>query len=73
MYPLSEKNFFSGVVLTGAVQIGSLSLIGANSTVVPGVKIGKDCLIGAGSVVTQDIPDHVVARGNPARVIKVKD
>ncbi len=62
-----------GVTLTGAVQIGFMSLIGANSTIVPGIKVGDDCLIGAGSIVTQDIPDKAIARGNPARVIEVKD
>lgn len=44
--------------------------IGANSVVVPGVRIGKRCQIGAGSVVTKDIPPFSVAVGNPARVIK---
>lgn len=44
--------------------------IGANSVVVPGVRIGKRCQIGAGSVVTRDIPAFSVAVGNPARVIK---
>lgn len=62
-----------GAVLTGSVQIGSLSLIGANTTIVPGVKIGNDCLIGAGSVITRDIPDNAIVRGNPARVIKINN
>ncbi len=44
--------------------------IGANSTILPGVRIGKHSLIGAGSVVTEDIPMYSVAVGNPARVIK---
>lgn len=61
-----------GVVLTGMVKVGALTLIGANSTVVPGKSIGNNCLIAAGSVVTTDIPDHAVARGNPARVVKIK-
>lgn len=54
-------------------EIGAFSRIGANVTLLPGVKIGKNCLIGAGSVVTQDIPDNSVAVGNPARVIKSID
>ena len=54
----------------GGPVIGDFTRIGANSTILPGVKIGKNCLIGAGSVVTQDIPDHSVAVGNPAQVIK---
>ena len=42
----------------------------AEVTVVPGVKIGDGAVIGAGSVVTRDIPDHVIAAGVPARVIR---
>ena len=36
----------------------------------PGVRIGKNAVIGAGSVVTKDIPDNVVAVGNPCRVLR---
>ena len=42
--------------------------IGANSTVVCGVNIGKFALIGAGSVVTKNVPDHGLVFGNPARL-----
>ncbi len=42
--------------------------IGANSTIVAGITIGKYAMIGAGSVVTKDISDHTLAFGNPARV-----
>ena len=38
--------------------------------VVPGVHIGKNSVIGAGSVVTKDIPENVVAVGNPCRVLR---
>ncbi len=44
--------------------------IGAHSTILPGVRIGKNSLIGAGSVVVSDIPENSVAVGNPAKVIK---
>lgn len=54
----------------GGPVIGAFTRIGANSTILPGVKIGEHCLIGAGSVVTQDVPDHSVVAGNPAKVIK---
>jgi acetyltransferase-like isoleucine patch superfamily enzyme len=47
--------------------------IGANSTILPGVRIGKNALIGAGSVVTHDIPANSVAVGSPAKVIKTID
>jgi len=45
------------------------SSIGAGSVILP-VTVGANSLIGAGSVVTQDIPDNVLALGNPAKVIR---
>lgn len=45
-------------------------LIGANSIILKGVRIGKAAVIGAGSVVTQSIPSKVVVAGNPAKIIK---
>ena len=54
----------------GGVTIKSYSRIGANTTILPGVTIGKNCLIGAGSVVTSNIRDNSVAYGNPATVVK---
>lgn len=53
----------------GVVEIGDHSFIGADTTILPNVRIGEWCIIGAGSVVTKDIPPHCVAAGNPARVI----
>lgn len=44
--------------------------IGINSTILPGVTIGKNAIIGASSVVTKDVPDNAVVVGNPAKVIK---
>ncbi|MDQ2674556.1 MAG: N-acetyltransferase [Chloroflexota bacterium] len=41
--------------------------IGANSTVLPGVTIGRWAMVGAGSVVTRDVADHELVAGNPAR------
>ena len=54
--------------LCGNVHIGEGAWIGAAAVVIPGVKIGKWAVIGAGSVVVDDIPDGVVAYGNPCRV-----
>ncbi len=44
--------------------------IGANSTIICGVKLMKNCLIGAGSVVTKDVSVGKLAYGNPARTIR---
>lgn len=43
--------------------------IGANVTIVCGVTVGEGSLVAAGSVVTKDVPDGMLVRGNPARVI----
>ncbi|MBA5867380.1 MAG: oxidoreductase [Nitrospira sp. CR1.3] len=42
--------------------------IGANSTILCGITIGRYALIGAGAVVTKDVPDHALMVGNPARI-----
>ncbi len=52
------------------VHIGRNCWIGAGVVIVPGVAIGDCVVIGAGSVVTRDIPDCVVAVGNPCRVMR---
>lgn len=56
-----------GAVLAGNVQVGECTLIGANATVLPGIKIGRNCVIGAGSVVTSDVRENTLVKGNPAK------
>ncbi|MCF0057786.1 acetyltransferase [Dyadobacter sp. CY356] len=58
-----------GVILSGSVCVGENTLIGVGSIVAPGLTIGKNCFVAAGSVVTHNIPDGVIVRGNPARII----
>lgn len=55
------KEFQKTVISEGAS-------IGANATILGGIKIGKHALIGAGSVVTKDVPDNAIVYGNPAVV-----
>lgn len=52
------------------VHIGKNCWIGAGAVILPGVTIGDNVVIGAGSVVTKDIPDNVVAVGNPCKVLR---
>lgn len=52
------------------VRVGKNCWIGAGAIILPGVTIGDNSVIGAGSVVTKDIPDGVVAVGNPCRVLR---
>lgn len=52
------------------VTIGDNVWIGGNTVICPGVHVGNNVVIGAGSVVTKDIPDWVIAAGNPCRVIR---
>ncbi len=57
----------------GGATVEDFARIGANSTILPGIKIGRNSLVGAGSVVTKDVPENAVVVGNPARVIKTVD
>lgn len=52
------------------ITIGDNVWIGAGAIILPGVNIGNNTVIGAGAVVTKDIPDGVVAAGNPCRILK---
>lgn len=52
------------------VTIGNNVWIGGNVVINPGVSIGNNSVIGSGSVVTKDIPDNVIAMGNPCRVVR---
>jgi len=52
------------------VSIGDDCWIGGNSVICPGVKIGRGVVVAAGSVVTKDLPDMVIAGGNPCKIIR---
>ena len=52
-----------------ASHVKRCATIAANSTILPGITIGKGALVGAGSVVTKDVPDFKVVYGSPARVM----
>ena len=46
--------------------------IGANVSVITGVKIGNGAVVGAGAVITKDVPDYAVVAGNPAKVVRYR-
>ena len=51
------------------IDIGDNVFVGSNSTILGGVRIGKNVIIGAGSLVNKDIPEGSIAAGVPAKVI----
>ncbi len=59
-----------GAVIAGRVVIGAGTFVGAGAVVLPERRIGRNTVIGAGAVVVKDLPDHCIAVGNPARIIK---
>jgi acetyltransferase-like isoleucine patch superfamily enzyme len=50
--------------------IGKECNIGAQSMILPGVRIGDHCVVAAASVVMKDVPPHSLVAGNPARIIE---
>ncbi len=69
-HPIDPSIRASGCQFAASVKIGKCCWIGAGSIILPGVTIGDGAVIGAGSVVTKDIPEGVVAVGNPCRVLR---
>ena len=69
-HPIDAQMRNTGIEYAYPITIGNDVWVGANVTILPGVTIGSNVVIGAGSVVTRDIPDGVVAVGNPCRVMR---
>lgn len=69
-HPVHPDSRNSGYEYGIAITIGDNVWIGGNTCILPGVTIGNNVVIGAGSVVTKDIPDNVIAAGNPCRIIR---
>lgn len=65
--PALRENFYQ---FNMPVRIGRNCWLGAGAIILPGVTIGDNVVVGAGSVVTHDLPDNVVAVGNPCRVLR---
>ena len=69
-HPLDIEDRNAGLELAHPITIGNDVWIGGNVCILPGVTIGDGSVIGAGSVVVHDIPPHVVAVGNPCKVVR---
>lgn len=69
-HPLDSEQRNRGLEYAYPITVGDNVWIGASVTVLPGVTIGSNSVIGAGSVVNRDIPEGVVAVGNPCRTLR---
>ena len=56
-------------LVVAKITIGEDAFVGARAFVMPGIKIGARAIVGACSVVTKDVPENVVAAGNPCRIL----
>ena len=59
-------------IKTVPLKIGDNVWIGMNAVLLPGISIGNNVAIGANAIVTKDLPDNVIAVGNPCRILKEK-
>jgi acetyltransferase-like isoleucine patch superfamily enzyme len=57
----------------GEVIIGDEVMIGANSTILPGISIGDRAIVSAGTLVHKDVPEGAFVGGNPMRIIYTKE
>ncbi|MFV5912531.1 acyltransferase [Bacillus cereus] len=57
----------------GEIAIGNEVMIGANVTILPGVKIGDGATVSAGTLVHRDVPSGAFVGGNPMRIIYTKE
>lgn len=69
-HPILPELRQQGYQYNAPVHIGKNCWIGAGVIIVPGITIGDNVVIGAGSVVTKDIPNNVIAVGNPCKVLR---
>lgn len=69
-HPIDTEQRNLGLEIALPITVGDNVWIGTNVSVLPGVTIGSNVVIGAGSVVNRNIPDGVIAAGNPCRVIR---
>ena len=63
----------AGSITGGYVELGDFAAITLGVTVFDRTKIGKNSVVGAGSLVVKDLPDNVLAYGNPAKIIRKRE
>ena len=75
LYTLRNYNekLYNQLEVFGDIHIGNNVYLGQGCYIMPGVIIGSNSIIGAGSIVTRDIPENMLAVGNPAKVISSID
>ena len=69
-HPVDAQERKTGLELAGPITVGKNCWIGGGAIILPNVSIGDNTTIAAGSVVTKDVPENVVAAGNPCKVIR---
>lgn len=69
-HPIYAETRKSGLEFALPITIGNDVWIGGSSVINPGVTIHDGAVIASGSVVTKDVPDHVIMAGNPARILR---
>lgn len=69
-HPIDAQSRGTLIEYAKPISIGDDVWIGGSAVICPGVTIGARSIIGAGSVVTKDVPEDVLAAGNPCRVIR---
>lgn len=69
-HPIHPDSRNSGYEYGIPITIGDNVWIGGNTCIMPGVTIGNNVVIGGGSVVTKDLPDNVIAVGNPCKILR---
>lgn len=69
-HPLLPELREKGYQYNASVRIGRNCWIGAGVIILPGITIGDNVVVGAGSVVTKELPDNVIAVGNPCKILR---
>lgn len=69
-HPILPELREKGMQYNAPVHIGRNCWFGAGVVILPGITVGDNVVVGAGSIVTKDLPDNVVAVGNPCRILR---